>query len=59
MRSEWAEENGTYGACKVCGCRTWIESGCARLCGGCEDGDDRPAEPDTLANLGLSVEDFR
>ena len=33
---EWGEENGGYGRCKACGTRTWIESGCAPVCMGCE-----------------------
>lgn len=33
---EWGEENGRNGACASCGEKTWIESGCAPLCMGCE-----------------------
>lgn len=60
---EWADENGSYGACRCCGARIWIESACEPLCGACaahEDaGEDHPQERDTLANLGLSESDFR
>jgi hypothetical protein len=61
---EWGEENGSYGACESCGRKTWIEFGCAKLCMSCEhqSAEEPPepdAEPDTLANLGLSEADFR
>jgi len=58
--SEWTE-NGSYGACEACGRRTWIESGCARLCEGCDYGDEphQDNERDTLASLGMCESDFR
>jgi len=58
-REDWAEENGCNGRCQVCGRKTWIEFGCAPLCGGCDYGDEPPQERDTLANPGLSEADFR
>jgi hypothetical protein len=57
--SDWSDENGSYASCEVCGCKIWVESGCGRLCEGCEYGDEPPQERDTLANLGLSEADFR
>ena len=56
---QWGEDNGSYGACEVCGRRTWVESGCARLCGSCYYDTEPEPERDTLASLGLSEDDFR
>ncbi len=58
---EWAEENGRNGACEVCGRKTWIENGCAALCGGCEydDDPDQNRGPQTLADVGMCEADFR
>ena len=56
---EWGEGNGYRGACSVCGRKTWIEFGCAPVCMSCALEDEPPQEPDALANLGMSEEDFR
>lgn len=58
-REDWGEENGGYGRCKVCRKKTWIESGCAPVCGSCDLDDEPPEERDTLANLGMCEADFR
>jgi hypothetical protein len=56
----WAEENGSYGACEGCGCRIWIESGCAKVCDSCEAGiDPEFGRPQTLADVGMCEADFR
>ena len=62
---EWGEENGSTGACACCGRKTWIESGCAALCDGCdsEDPDECSCRerhrPQTLADVGMCEADFR
>lgn len=57
--SEWARENGSYASCEECGRKIWIESGCAKLCDSCAEGNPPEQERDTLASLGLSEADFR
>lgn len=57
--SQWAEDNGSYGACDVCGRRMWIESGCAAICSeACDDGEPQ-YRTQTLADVGMCEADFR
>ena len=44
--SDWGEENGCKGKCAACGRNTWIEFGCAPVCGGCEMPPDEEDEED-------------
>lgn len=57
--SQWAEENGSNGACKVCGRKMWIEHGCAAVCSdACEAGEPE-CHAQTLADVGMCEADFR
>jgi len=56
---EWADENGHNGCCEACGCKIWIENGCAALCDGCEEDQEPYQEPQTLADVGMCEADFR
>lgn len=61
--SDWAKENGDYGACECCGRKIWVESGCAARCGACDDCDPeqgcKNGRPQTLADVGMCEDDFR
>jgi hypothetical protein len=51
------ESNGYYGRCPKCKARIWIDPANPEDCPSCVEG--REWEPDSLANFGLSEDDFR
>ena len=40
----WGDDEGYRGECAACGRKTWIESGCAPVCDGCEMPEDEDEE---------------